>query len=165
MENYIVRFAIKRSCLAKRMARFRAKHQDPILTSARRYFATLTCGSFSGVMIDYENNLRVLKGVISTGANLTVADMSDGTRDRLFLALLLAYIGNHCATNAPCPVILDDVLMAFDDKRASAALRVLQDLSRKTQVLVFTHHAHHVELAKSVLGSDGFQKHEFTISP
>jgi len=50
--------------------------------------------------------------------------------------------------------------MAFDDQRLSAALRALQDLSQKTQVLVFTHHGHHVKLAESVLGSAGFQLHE-----
>jgi uncharacterized protein YhaN len=71
-----------------------------------------------------------------------------------------SYIENHCAENAPCPVILDDALMAFDDERASAALKVLQELSKKTQVLVFTHHAHHVKLAESVLGEAGFQLHE-----
>jgi uncharacterized protein YhaN len=53
--------------------------------------------------------------------------------------------------------------MAFDDERASAALKVLQNLSRKTQVLVFTHHAHHVKLAASVLGN-GFQLHELAPS-
>jgi uncharacterized protein YhaN len=106
---------------------------------------------------------RVLKGVRSPGATLGIAEMSDGTWDQLFLALRLAYIENHCTSNSPCPVILDDVLMAFDDERASAALKVLQNLSRKTQVLVFTHHAHHVKLAASVLGN-GFQLHELAPS-
>jgi uncharacterized protein YhaN len=86
--------------------------------------------------------------------------MSDGTRDQLFLALRLAYIENYCDTTTVCPVILDDVLMAFDDARAGAALRALHDLSRKTQVLVFTHHTHHVELAERILGNDGFQLHD-----
>ena len=130
------------------------------MKGAGEYFAALTCGAFSGLVIDYEDGARVMKGERTNGQSLGVGEMSDGTRDQLFLALRLAYIDHHCAENAACPVILDDVLMAFDDERASAALKVLQELSKKTQVLVFTHHAHHVKLAESVLGETGFQLHE-----
>jgi hypothetical protein len=41
--------------------------------------------------------------------------------------------------------------MAFDNERATAALRVLSELSTKTQVLLFTHHAHHVGLARQAI--------------
>ena len=52
------------------------------------------------------------------------------------------------------PVIVDDLLVQFDDDRAVATLEVLRDLSEKTQVLFFTHHRHLVELAgKSPLAS------------
>jgi uncharacterized protein YhaN len=37
-------------------------------------------------------------------------------------------------------VILDDILVNSDDQRASAALQVLGDLAKRTQVLFFTHH-------------------------
>ena len=149
--------------LNKAMELYRAKHQDPLLKRAGEYFSSLTCGAFDGIAIDYEEKQRVLKGVrSSTRERLEVTGMSDGTRDQLFFALRLAYIENHAGNESPCPVILDDVLMAFDDARASAALTVLQQLSRKTQVLMFTHHLHHVQLAESVLGSAGFQLHNLT---
>ena len=48
------------------------------------------------------------------------------------------------------PFIVDDILIRFDDERAAATLKVIAELSRKTQVLFFTHHARLVELAKSV---------------
>jgi uncharacterized protein YhaN len=86
--------------------------------------------------------------------------MSDGTRDQLFFALRLAFIGDYCVQNGNCPVVLDDVLMAFDDARAVAALKALEWLAAQTQVLIFTHHAHHVELAKRALGETGFQLHQ-----
>ena len=153
-------YQIGADLLEKAMARYRLKHQDPILKRAGEYFTALTRGAFSGLTIAHEDNDRVMKGVRANGQNLNIDPMSDGTRDQLFLALRLAYIENHCASNAPCPVILDDVLMAFDDERASAALKALSELSKKTQVLVFTHHAHHVQLAEKALGSDAFQLHE-----
>lgn len=147
--------------LSKAMTLYREKNQDPLLKRAGDYFATLTCGAFSTLAINDFDNQRVLQGVRAvTHEHLDVNSMSDGTRDQLFLALRLAYIENYCDTTTACPVILDDVLMAFDEARAGAALRALHDLSRKTQVLVFTHHAHHVKLAERILGNDGFQLHD-----
>jgi uncharacterized protein YhaN len=65
----------------------------------------------------------------------------------MYLALRLAAIEHHVETVAPCPVIFDDLLINSDDSRASAALQVIADLARKTQVLFFTHHTRLVELA------------------
>jgi DNA repair protein SbcC/Rad50 len=87
--------------------------------------------------------------------------MSDGApQDQLFLALRLAHVANHCALSEACPVILDDVLMAFDDARATAAMKALSELAETTQVLLFTHHKHHVDLANQTLGTAKFRLHE-----
>lgn len=40
--------------------------------------------------------------------------------------------------------------MTFDDDRACSGLQVLGDLSRTTQVLFFTHHAHLRDLAEAL---------------
>ena len=48
------------------------------------------------------------------------------------------------------PFLADDLFVNFDDDRARAGLEVLADLARSTQVLVFTHHSHLVELARSI---------------
>jgi hypothetical protein len=141
--------------------RYRKRHQDPLLERAGEYFRDLTCGSFSGLAVDFDDaNTRVMRGVRSgSNEHVGIAGMSDGARDQLFFALRLAYIEDHCGRFGACPIILDDVLMAFDDQRAAAALRVLGDLSKKTQVLVFTHHAHHVELARQTLAGDALIVH------
>jgi uncharacterized protein YhaN len=59
--------------------------------------------------------------------------MSEATRDQLFLALRLAYLVNYCDSHGPVPFIADDVLMTFDDVRATAALRALETLSKHTR--------------------------------
>jgi uncharacterized protein YhaN len=74
--------------------------------------------------------------------------LSDGTRDQLYLALRLAAIEHHVETVSPCPVILDDILINADNARASATLKVLCDLARRTQVLFFTHHRHLEQLGR-----------------
>jgi uncharacterized protein YhaN len=139
--------------LAKAIALYREKNQDPLLKLAGQYFSTLTCGAFTDLVIDNVGNQRALRGVRSSnGTHLDLDAMSDGTRDQLFLALRLAYIEMHCDKGTPCPVILDDL-------RTGAALRALRDLSRKTQVLVFTHHEHHAAIAEQALAKGDYQLH------
>ena len=142
--------------------RYRSRHQDPLLGRAGEYLRELTCGSFSRLAVDFdETNRRVLRGVRgSSGEHVDVAGMSDGARDQLFFALRLAYIEDHCSRIGVCPVILDDVLMAFDNRRAAAALRILAELAKKTQVLLFTHHEHHVELARQTIPCKALTVHE-----
>ena len=73
--------------------------------------------------------------------------MSQGTRDQLFLSLRLAAIDQHLDGRGPFPVIVDDLLVQFDDDRAMATFDVLSELSRRTHVLFFTHHKHLLDLA------------------
>ena len=61
--------------------------------------------------------------------------------------------------NEPIPFILDDILVNFDDARSRASLDVLGELSRKTQVLFFTHHARVAELAQEVVSPSALSVH------
>jgi uncharacterized protein YhaN len=64
------------------------------------------------------------------------------------LALRLAVVQEHNATHEPLPFVGDDLLLNLDDKRAQAALRTLAAIAASSQVLLFTHHAHMVDLAR-----------------
>ncbi|MCH1503346.1 MAG: hypothetical protein L7V86_07170, partial [Verrucomicrobiales bacterium] len=66
--------------------------------------------------------------------------------DQLYLALRFAAIDLHLSTYSPMPLVLDDLLMTFDDERTTALLPILANLSQKTQILVFTHHQHLLDL-------------------
>ncbi len=79
------------------------------------------------------------------------AAMSDGTADALYLALRLASLQVHLDTHAPIPLIVDDCLIQFDDARSAAALQILSELGEHTQVILFTHHQHLIDLAQSNL--------------
>jgi len=86
--------------------------------------------------------------------------MSSGTSDQLYLALRLAAIEKRLVSSEPMPLILDDILVNFDDARAKAALDILADLSRKTQIIFFTHHRHLVELAQANCNAQTLFCHE-----
>ncbi|HJX00831.1 MAG TPA: AAA family ATPase [Terriglobales bacterium] len=134
--------------LARAMESYREKHQGPVLQRASELFSCLTLGDHSGLTTAFaDEDKPVLVAVRHNNQHVEVAGLSDGTRDQLYLALRLAAIEDHVARVAPCPVILDDILINSDDVRASAALQVLGDLAQRTQVLFFTHHSRLAELA------------------
>ena len=60
---------------------------------------------------------------------------SDGTVDQLYLALRLA-VAEELTPDAP--LVLDDALVRFDDKRAAAALEILREEAAGKQVILFT---------------------------
>ena len=48
------------------------------------------------------------------------------------------------------PFIVDDILINFDDDRSRATLKVLNELSERNQVILFTHHRQIVEEAEGI---------------
>ncbi|MFA6182907.1 ATP-binding protein, partial [Acidithiobacillus sp.] len=86
--------------------------------------------------------------------------MSQGARDQLFLSLRIAAIEEHLKQREAIPLVIDDLLVQFDDARAAATLSVLADLAQQTQVLFFTHHGHICELATSVLQPGAWRRHD-----
>jgi uncharacterized protein YhaN len=151
-EDYVV-LRLSSLVLRKAMETYRAGNQGPLIERAGELFARLTLGSFSGIRIDYgEGDEPVLYGLRPTGALVGVAGMSDGSLDQLYLALRLATLERYLEKNEAMPFVVDDILIRFDDERSKAALEVLAELSGKTQVLFFTHHARMLDLAKKVKG-------------
>jgi uncharacterized protein YhaN len=121
----------------------------------------LTLGSFIGLEVGYDDDdMPVLVGVRANNGKVEVSGMSDGTRDQLFLALRLASLEQQMNAGAKLPLVVDDILINFDDGRAAATLELLAELSRGTQVLFFTHHRRLVELARERLSGDDLALHE-----
>jgi len=146
--------------LQREIERYREEHQDPVLKIASNYFNELTLGSFAGLRTDVDDNGEpVLVGVRPDDLRLTVEKMSSGTRDQLYLALRLATLECRLETAEPMPFIVDDILINFDDDRSRATLSVLEALSLKNQVILFTHHKRIVEEARKIEGQGAIQIH------
>ncbi len=145
-----VRLRLASVVLKHAIERYREKNQGPVLQRASQLFAELTLGSFAGLRDDYDDKGEpVLVGLRGDRRSIVgVQGMSDGSRDQLYLALRLASLEHYLEQNSPIPFIVDDILVQFDDARAAAALRVLADLSDRTQVIFFTHHEHLTSVAR-----------------
>lgn len=141
--------------LQRGVERYRERNQGPVLARASEIFATLTEGSFASLRIESDDrDDPIIVGVRPEGQALGVEAMSLGSCDQLYLAVRIAYLEHWLNGREPMPFIVDDLLLQFDNGRAMAALQVLAELSRRTQVIFFTHHAHLLELARSCLPAD-----------
>ncbi|AUX36459.1 MULTISPECIES: YhaN family protein [Sorangium] len=173
-----VRARLAAVLLEREIERYRERNQGPILARASALFHRLTLGAFAGLRVGYDESeqaiLRCVRAAPPAPAaadaaaepakapvqrEVDVTGLSDGTRDQLYLALRLASLEHHARTGEPMPLILDDLLIHFDDDRARAALAVLGELTATTQVLFFTHHARLCELAREAVPAEALREH------
>ena len=133
--------------------RHRSTKQAPLLERAGDLFRRATLRSFASLSVDFDQQDRmVLAGVRPNSERVLVSGMSTGTVDQLYLALRVAAIEDHLERAEKMPFVADDLFINFDDGRSAAGLEMLSELSKRTQVLFFTHHDHLVEIARDVLG-------------
>ncbi|MET0390168.1 MAG: hypothetical protein ABW321_29620, partial [Polyangiales bacterium] len=162
-ERY-VRVRLAASVLKREIERYRERHRAPVLREAATLFQQLTLGAYDGLDVDYgDHDEPILVCVRHDATRVTVPALSTGTRDQLYLALRLASIRHLASEKEPLPLILDDVLVHFDEDRAGAALVALADFAATTQVLFFTHHHKLCELAEQTLPEDRVQIHRMPL--
>ena len=109
---------------------------SPIVGSlAGKLMAAMTDGAYDMVSFDREFNFTAARtGEAEHGAEY----LSTGTSAQLYLAVRLAICLLALSEEESCPIILDDALLGFDDKRAKAALELLKELSKERQIILFT---------------------------
>lgn len=145
--------------LAQVIDAYQKRNQGPLIDQASKRFAIITGGRYTGVVIDYDEERQILKAVRADGERLSMDKLSTGRRDQLFLALRLAAIEGHLGNGEPLPVIVDDILIQFDDEAAAATFTLLAELSQRTQVLFLTHHAHLLDVAQTAIGGAAYTPH------
>ena len=151
-----VRLKLAGHVLKTAVESYRKKESGEMLKRSSEIFSQLTLGNFAGLEVDWDDkNERELVGVRGGGtARVKTDQMSSGTCDQLYLALRVASLEVYFRNHPPVPFIADDVLIHFDDERAAAALQILAGLAHHTQVLLFTHHGHLVQVAERCLEPD-----------
>ena len=151
-ERYV---RVKTSAILLRWAidRYRHEKQAPLLKRAGELFKIITGDSFTRFQVEYDTKDNAqLMGVRPDNSIVPISGMSTGTTDQLYLALRVASIEDYLDRGEALPFIADDLFVNFDDDRAAAGFKLLDELSRKTQVVFFTHHQHLVDIAQKSLG-------------
>jgi uncharacterized protein YhaN len=159
------RYAVLRSAqalLESAVREYRERNETKVLQRARELFRRLTNGAYSTLRSDVEGSKDAKLVAVRRDEEVSVADLSEGARDQLFLALRLSALEAVFEQRGPMPVLADDLLTTFDDERTAAALETLAEFARKTQVLLLTHHHHVVETARKKLSPNEVRLHELT---
>lgn len=139
--------------------RHRTTNQAPLIARAGVLFAEVTGGAFAGLTVGYGNEDRpIILAQRSDGNEIGVEALSEGTRDQLYLALRLGSIEGRAGAGS-LPIVCDDLLITADDCRAAALIKVLAAAAAHSQVIVFSHHAHLIDVARDAVGSNGFTLH------
>ncbi|MBI1246765.1 AAA family ATPase [bacterium] len=151
---------IAREMLDRAMQAFREESSGPLLVLISELIERMTEGRYTKVEHDPDQE----GGLILSGPNDLVRKpsvLSTGTREQLYLAIRLAYIRHYCQSAEPLPVLMDDILVNFDDQRQLATLRVLVDFDPRIQIILLTCHeplvakAHTLGASASVCHIDG----------
>ena len=124
---------------------FERHHQTPILMKANEYLRRLSGERYQNIWSPFgERTLCVDNQAQET---IRIANLSSGAQEQLFLAIRLALIEHFAKEGIELPVVLDDVLVNFDQARTLAAVDELLRLAGEDQqILFFTCHNHLAEM-------------------
>ncbi len=114
-----------------------------IAAEAREILSSLTQGRYDRLLLD--RDLSLSAGAAGENTVRPGIWRSDGTVDQLYLALRLAV---SRALLPGAPLVLDDALTRFDDRRLAAALEILRREDR--QILLFTCQSREARLQQTV---------------
>lgn len=109
------------------------------------FFESITDGVHNGATVSKDFSVRVCE----KGNPLPFESeyLSAGTRDQLELSLRLS-LAKLTAGDNHLPLLLDDILVQYDDRRAEKAIEFLADYGKDNQILFFTCHSDIREKAK-----------------
>ncbi len=134
--NLAVLFTAKHA-LQNAIAAWDSQSQPQVYRMASKLFSSMTDGAWQQVRTNAEGEVEVVDAVLSARAPHL---LSLGTRQQLYLSLRLALLITAQDVGRALPVLCDDILVNFDDKRRVAAARALAELARHRQVILFTCH-------------------------
>ena len=139
--------------------RYRKERQPELLKQTERLIPKVA--GWTSITVDPQSSGE--RGSAKSGEVLLVdgphgehpaGQMSFGARSLLFLMLRLARVRQQGEdSGVRLPVILDDVLVGLDDRRAEECMSVLASFSKHNQVILLTCHSSTTDLARGAGGA------------
>ncbi|MDH5761417.1 MAG: AAA family ATPase [Nitrospinota bacterium] len=129
--------------LSRGKSQYEKDRQPQVFQAAGRMFSQITEGHYQGVEKPLESDeFRIVQ---KTGGFKSPVQLSRGTREQLYLSLRLGLIEDYETRAEPLPIVMDDVLVNFDDTRRNHVLDILRDFARDRQVMILSCHEYLLE--------------------
>ena len=109
-----------------------------MLKSAEAVFSEITGGKYPGIVKPLDEDEVFIQNV--HGVQKKVSQTSRGTREQLYLSMRLGLIEEYESRSESLPIVMDDVLVNFDDSRKAKVIATLAHFSRGRQIIVLTCH-------------------------
>ena len=133
---------------------YETDRQPAMLARASEYVKAMTGGIYTLHMDDTHKGAYVKD---TTGREIPLGKWSSGLGDQVYLALRLSLAEAFAEKIEFMPLLLDDVLVRFDLERQKLTLQVIEQLSERTQVFLFTCHE-----TTSHLAGDAVHKYDLS---
>ena len=103
---------------------------------AAEYMSFVTGGRYEGVLLnrDFSAMTKTTDDAVARKSEY----LSAGTIDLLYLAVRLAVCELALPEGETCPLIIDDALVNMDDTRYEQAIKLLGEIAKERQVILFT---------------------------
>ena len=103
---------------------------------AAEYMSFMTGGRYTDVFLnrDFSARAKTNEDIVPREAEY----LSAGTLDLMYLAVRLAVCELAMPKGEPCPLIIDDALVNLDETRLTEAMKLLRELARERQIILFT---------------------------
>lgn len=136
--------ALAARLMAETRRRYERERQPDVVKAAQAYFRQITDDRYERIAAPPgDGTIRV---ETSSGRQLLPAELSRGTQEQLYLSLRFGLIEEFARRAEPLPVVMDDILVNFDARRAERAAAAIARLAAGHQVIFFTCRAETAEL-------------------
>ena len=138
LERQYAALALAIETLGRADAELQSRFSPHLAQKAADYMDYLTGGRYDELVLARDLSAKARSADDPTPRD--TAYLSAGTADLLYLSVRLALCELTCPTDDPCPLVLDDTLVNFDDARAARARALFREIAQHRQVILFTCH-------------------------
>lgn len=133
LEDTYLALELAQKALSTAAGELQRRFAPRIAKRAQELLVKITDGRYEKIMLGEDMSVEARTGLETTMRSTLWR--SEGTVDQLYLALRLA-VAEELTPVAP--LVLDDAMVRFDDRRLKKAMCVLAEMAEKKQVLLFT---------------------------
>ena len=138
LERQYAALALAIETLGRADAELQSRFSPQLAQKAADYRDSLPGGRYDELVLARDLSAKARSADDPTPRD--TAYLSAGTADLLYLSVRLALCELTCPTDDPCPLVLDDTLVNFDDARARRAMALYREIAQHRQVILFTCH-------------------------